>query len=151
MFSFFRKPAPAVRPVITGETCAALLTAAIKGKTTKNFRLLLTKERMSCPTREDVRLAADRALRPWKRDVWECEDQARALVHEAQLIAANRGNTFAIGTLRADAPEESSHALHVFVWAVVSKGVNLRVDLFDATADDWADLPDVSGVDNAAS
>ena len=127
----------------------AMVALALKGKTQQNFRLIVQKGAMVCPLKAMLRKAADQAYKPWQENRWECEDQARAVVHHAQLIAAKEGCSWAVGTLRANAPEGSSHELHVFVWAILDTHEGLQFTLFDPTADEWADVPDLSGVDYA--
>lgn len=149
MWPFKSKPKPAPRRRLNGATVHALVARALEGKTLPNFRLFMQKGTLACPTKAMLRKAADQALKPWRRDVWECEDQARALVHQAQLVAANEGCSWAVGTLRASAPEGTTGTLHVFVWAILDLPEGLQFTLFDPTADDWADLPDLTGVDYA--
>lgn len=146
----FRKSKPQLtRSRLSGGVVHSLVVRALVGKTQQNFRLLMQKGVMACPPKAMLRKAADQAHKPWRKEVWECEDQARAVVHHAQLIAAQEGCSWAVGTLRANAPEGSSHDLHVFVWAILDTHEGLEFTLFDPTADDWADVPDLSGVDYA--
>jgi hypothetical protein len=146
----FRKaqPLPARRR-LNGPTVQALVTRALQGKTLPNFRLFMQKSLLACPPKPMLRKAADLAFKDWQGDLWECEDQARALVHHAQLIAAKEGCSWAVGTLRANAPEGTPGALHVFVWAILDLPEGLQFTLFDPTANEWADVPDLSGVDYA--
>jgi hypothetical protein len=127
----------------------ALVTRALQGKTLPNFRLFMQKSLLACPPKPMLRKAADLAFKDWQGDLWECEDQARALVHHAQLIAAKEGCSWAVGTLRANAPEGTPGALHVFVWAILDLPEGLQFTLFDPTANEWADVPDLTGVDYA--
>lgn len=145
---FFRKPKP-TRRRLNGATVHALVSAALAGKTLPNFRFFMQKGTLSCPPKAMLRKAADQARKPWKADVWECEDQARAMVHQCQLIAANEGCSWAVGMLRATSPEGSTGTLHVFVWAILDLPEGLQFTLFDPTVDDWADVPDLTGVDYA--
>ena len=146
----FRKaqPLPARRR-LNGPTVNALVTRALQGKTLPNFRLFMQKSLLACPPKPMLRKAADLAFKDWQGDLWECEDQARALVHHAQLIAAKEGCSWAVGTLRANAPEGTPGALHVFVWAILDLPEGLQFTLFDPTANEWADVPDLTGVDYA--
>ena len=149
MWPFTSKPQAARRRRLNGATVQALVARALLGKTLPNFRLFLQKSLLACPPKAMLRKAADQALKPWRKDVWECEDQARAVVHAAQLLAAKEGCSWAVGTLRASAPDGSTGTLHVFVWAILDLPEGLRFTLFDPTADDWADVPDLKGVDYA--
>lgn len=148
MWPFTSKP-NLPRRQLRGETAQAMVMLAMKGKTQPNFRLIMQKGIMACPPKVMLRKAADQAYKPWQENLWECEDQARAVVHQAQLLAAKEGCSWAVGTLRANAPEGSSHDLHVFVWAILDTHEGLQFTLFDPTADEWADVPDLSGVDYA--
>ena len=148
MWPFTSKP-KLPRRQLRGETAQAMVLLALKGKTQQNFRLIMQKGVMACPSKLMLRKAADQAYKPWQENVWECEDQARAVVHQAQLLAAKEGCSWAVGTLRANAPEGASHDLHVFVWAILDTHEGLQFTLFDPTTDDWADVPDLSGVDYA--
>jgi hypothetical protein len=150
MFSWFSKPKP-TRRRLNDATVHALVLRALVGKTLPNFRFFMQKSVMACPPKAMLRKAADQARKPWRKDVWECEDQARALVHQCQLIAANEGCSWAVGTLRASAPDGSTGTLHVFVWAILDLPEGLQFTLFDPTADDWADVPDLTGVDYAVN
>jgi hypothetical protein len=144
----FRKPKPPpTRPRLSGAAVHSLVVRALIGKTLPNFRPVIQKSVMACPLKPMLRRAADQSFKPWHEDVWECEDQARSLVHQCQLIAATEGCSWAVGTLRANAPEGSSHDLHVFVWAILDLPGGPQFTLFDPTADDWADVPDLTGVD----
>lgn len=145
----FTSKSQAPRRRLNGATVHALVTRALQGKTLPNFRLFMQKGTLACPPKAMLRKAADQALKPWRKDVWECEDQARAVVHHAQLIAAKEGCSWAVGTLRAAAPEGTPGSLHVFVWAILDLPEGLQFTLFDPTADDWADVPDLTGVDYA--
>ncbi len=148
MWPFTSKPKRQLR-CLNGATVHSLVVRALEGKTLSNFRFLMQKGIMACPSKPMLRKVADQAYRPWQSELWECEDQARAVVHQAQLAAAKEGCSWAVGTLRANAPEGSSHDLHVFVWAILDLPEGLQFTLFDPTADDWADVPDLSGVDYA--
>lgn len=148
MWPFTPKPKP-TRRRLNGATVHALVLRALSGKTLPNFRLFMQKSVMACPPKAMLRKAADQAFKPWLKDVWECEDQARALVHQCQIIAANEGCSWAVGMLRASAPDGSAGTLHVFVWVILDLPEGLQFTLFDPTADDWADLPDLVGVDYA--
>lgn len=147
-FSRLFKPKPAPnRRRLTGETVAVLLRSALAGRLAPNYRHIGAKRMMAVTTREMVRAASDRSFKPWSRDAWECEDQARALVNELQRLAAAEGCSHAIGTLiglHADdpTPDERQDA-HMWVWTVIESVGELRVALFDATAREWTDIQDV--------
>ena len=78
------------------------------------------------------------AYKPWKKDVWECEDIARAALNRLQERAANQGCSFAAGMLRANAPEGTD--LHVYLWCLVDHpaidGGNIAV-FYDPTELRW--------------
>ena len=147
-FSRLFKPKPAPnRRRLTGETVALLLRSALAGRLAPNYRHVGAKRMMAVTTREMVRAASDRSFKPWSRDAWECEDQARALVNDLQLLAAIEGCSHAAGVLiglRADdpTPDERQDA-HVWVWAIIESVGEPRVVLFDATEREWTDIPDV--------
>jgi hypothetical protein len=93
--------------------------------------------------------ASRKAWMPWFAGKWECEDQSRALVHEAQKLAANEGRSWAIGTLRARAPK-GLDGLHVYVWAIVQtegRFAGRDVYFYDPTAQSWASAADLHEVD----
>jgi len=150
MFSFFqRKPA---RRRLTGATVHALLQEALLPSLAANYRHIGLKSSMAVVSKEKIVQAADRVFMPWREDVWECEDQARAVVNEAQRMAANEGCSWAIGTLRALSTTPGKHELHIWVWALVEdKSSTLfptaRVVVYDATARDWEDIAELKDVD----
>ncbi len=146
MFSFFKKPQ---RPVIDNITCGRLMKAALAGKTLPVFKYYNTKETMACPTPDDVVNADIKAFLPWEEGIWECENQANALVHQLQLMARSRRQTYAAGVLRADDPSRRPGRLHVFVWAVCTTPKGREVLIFDPTARQWFDIKRLTGVDYA--
>lgn len=144
LFSFFKpKPKPS-RSRISGEQSAMLLKKALQGRTAPNYRHVGTKRIMAITTREMVRAASDRSYKPWVRDAWECEDQARALVDELQKMAAREGCSHDCGILIGkpfhDDLADEVRDYHVWVWALVeSSHVSATLAFFDATAREWAD------------
>ena len=148
MWPFTSKPKP-VRSAIDGATVRALLNAALSGSKAANYRHISQKDTLSVVLPADIEAAAKKAFMPWQKDVWECEDQARALVHEAQKIAANEGRSWAVGTLRADDPTKAS-GMHVLVWAIaILPGMfaERAVICYDATAQKWRGISTLTGVD----
>lgn len=149
MWPFISKPKAPLRSTIDGATVKALLDLALRNRTRKDFRHFAQKDAMSVITRADVDAASRKAFMPWKAGTWECEDQARALIHEAQRIAANEGRSWAIGTLRARAPRGLD--LHVYVWAIVlSEGARFAardVYFYDPTARSWTSAAQLIDVD----
>lgn len=149
MWPFKSKPKPPARTAIFGETVHVLLNAALVGNKTSHYRHLSQKSTLSVITTSDIEAAAKKAYMPWRKDAWECEDQARALVNEAQRMAANEGRSWAIGTLRAEDPSKSS-GLHVLVWAIVllpGRFTERAVVCYDATAQQWRGISTLTGVD----
>ena len=151
MWPFSTKPKPkAQRSRITGETCSMLLQALFRGRTLPNFKLFMQKQTLTCPTTADVEQASQRAFMPWCQDVWECEDIARAFVHECQRTAANEGCSWAVGTLRANSPLGTPNEMHVFAWCIVEDSHGARAaKIYDPTACQWCNIP--SGIDYALS
>lgn len=148
MWPFSLKSKP-VRSTIDGATVKALIDLALKHKTSGNYRHLAQKREMSVVTRSDVEKASKKAFMPWRAGSWECEDQSRALVHEAQKVAANEGRSWAIGTLRARAPY-GIDGLHVYVWAVVlteGRFAGRDVVFYDPTAREWTSAANLNEVD----
>ena len=148
MWPFTPKPKP-VRSAIDGAMVRALLNAALSGSKAANYRHISQKDTLSVVLPADIEAAAKKAFMPWQKDVWECEDQARALVHEAQKMAANEGRSWAVGTLRADDPTKAS-GLHVLVWAVAllpGRFAERAVICYDATAQKWRGISTLTGVD----
>lgn len=140
--------------ILDGKTVKALLVDALKGSLTPNYRHIGQKDRMAVCRMSAIEEAASKSYMPWKKDVWECEDQARALLHECQKRAANEGCSWACGTLRGDnlAIHDTEGTLHVWLWAIVEKpGANrfqeARVMCYDATARKWTDLADIGQID----
>lgn len=149
MWPFKSKPKIPLRSTIDGATVKALLDLALKGKKRHDYRHFAQKNTMSVITRADVDAASRKAFMPWKSATWECEDQARALVHEAQKIAANEGRSWAIGTLRARAPQ-GLDGLHVYVWAIVlteGRFAGRDVYFYDPTAQTWTSAAQLNDVD----
>lgn len=149
MWPFTTKPKAPARSTIDGATVKALLNAALSGSKAANYRHLGQKAIASVILTSDLEAAAKKAFMPWKKDVWECEDQARALVNEAQKLAANEGRSWAIGTLRADDPTKES-GMHVLVWAVAllpGRFAERAVICYDATAQKWRGISTLTGVD----
>ncbi len=151
-FSRMFKPQPVTtRRTLPGAAVALLLRQALERSLAPNYRHVSTKARMAVTSREMIRAASDRSYLPWLKDRWECEDQARALVHELQLLARDEGCSHACGVLiglHADDPvPDDRQDFHVWVWALVeSADDRTRLVLFDATAREWADIPDVSDI-----
>ncbi len=148
MWPFASKPKTPLRSAIDGATVKALLDLSLMGRKRADYRHFGQKDTLSVITRADVDKASRKAWMPWFAAKWECEDQARALVHEAQKIAANEGRSWAIGTLRARAPR--GIGLHVYVWAIVqSEGRfgDRDVYFYDPTAQSWASAADLHEVD----
>lgn len=149
-----RKPAPPARRVLDGVQVKALLLETFKGGFAPNYRHITQKERLAVCRMEDIADAAAKVYMPWRKDAWECEDQARAVLNECQRRAANEGCSWACGVLRADngAIGDIERQLHVWLWAVVEKpGMarfpESRVLCYDATGRKWADLRDINYVD----
>jgi ParB-like chromosome segregation protein Spo0J len=137
MWPFSKKTKP-IRSTIDGATVKALLDLALRDRKSHNYRHLSQKNTLSVIFRADVDKASRKAWMPWYAERHECEDQARALVHEAQKIAANEGRSWAIGTLRASAP--LGMGLHVYVWAIVlneGRFADRDVYFYDPTAQSW--------------
>jgi hypothetical protein len=152
MFSWFSKPKAPLRSAIDGATVKLLLDIALQGRRRADYRHIGQKESMSVITRADVDKASRKAWMPWDAGKWECEDQARALVNEAQKIAANEGRSWAIGTLRARSPQ--GIGLHVYIWAIVQAEGRLGdrdVYFYDPTAQSWASAADLREVDYTKS
>ena len=148
MWPFPSKAKP-VRSVIDGATVKALLDLALLHRTRRDYRHFAQKDTTSVITRSDVEAASRKSYMPWKKGVHECEDQARALVHEAQKMAANEGRSWAIGTLRARAPR-GLDGLHVYVWAVVlteGRFAGRDVAFYDPTARQWVSAAELNDVD----
>jgi hypothetical protein len=147
MWFFSRKP-KTIRSTIDGATVKALLDLALKDRKAHNYRHISQKDTLSVILRADVDRASRKAWMPWKKDIFECEDQSRALVHEAQKIAANEGRSWAIGTLRASAP--LGMGLHVYVWAIVlneGRFADRDVYFYDPTAQSWVAKEELRDVD----
>lgn len=142
------KPKQPLRSTIDGATVKALLDLSLRNRKRGDYRHLAQKDTMSVITRADVDKASRKAFMPWKSGVWECENQALALVHEAQKLAANEGLSWAIGVIRARPPQGIN--LHVYVWAIVhSEGrfADRDVYFYDPTAQTWVSAADLNDVD----
>lgn len=147
--SIFQAKAKFFRSSVDGATVRTLLDAALSGSKAPNYRHLGQKAIASVILPSDIEAAAKKSFMPWQKDVWECEDQARALVNEAQRMAANEGRSWAIGTLRADDPTKAS-GLHVLVWAICylpGKISERAVLCYDATSQKWRGISTLTGVD----
>ena len=152
MWPFSSKPKP-IRSTIDGATVKAILDLALLNRKTDNYRHIGQKTTMSVITRADVDKASRKAWMPWKAGTHECEDQARALVCEAQKIAANEGRSWAIGTLRARAPN-GLEGLHVYVWAIVlteGRFAGRDVYFYNPTEQTWASASELYDVDYSKS
>jgi hypothetical protein len=133
------KPAPVKRRVLDVETVRTLLTHSLMGALQNNYKAIWTKERMAVITAAEVEEASRKAFAPWRKNVWECEDQARSLVEAAQRKAANEGQTWCIGMLHADAPGQViTEPRHVYVWAVIGS----VIAFYDPTAREWCERPE---------
>jgi hypothetical protein len=149
MWPFTSKPKVPLRSAIDGATVKALLDLALRGRKRADYRHFGQKETLSVITRADVDKASRKAWMPWKSGTHECEDQARALVCEAQKIAANEGRSWAIGTLRARAPN-GLEGLHVYVWAIVlteGRFAGRDVYFYNPTEQTWASASELYDVD----
>lgn len=151
-FSLFI-PKPSVkRRLLTGAVVRSLVTMALQGRVSSNFRAFLQKDWMAVTTRADLAAVANKAWIPWRRAQWECEDQARAVIDAAQRKGANEGCSWACGTLRSEmtAPEGM---LHVYIWALVEHPGSTRtnpqseVAFFDPTALKWVEASALRNVD----
>lgn len=145
------KPKPAIRRKLAGPQVAALLQEALKGRTAANYRHIAQKRTMAVCDMLTVAHAAVASHRPWKADVWECEDIARAALQELQLRGANEGCTFAAGLLRAAiATGDIEPELHVYLWALVenpTRADQSRVLFYDPTALRWVNNSELEDVD----
>lgn len=131
----FLKRKPPQRPRIHSAALSALLHGALHKR--GDYDHMAQKDIMAVITVADVLRAADAAFMPWRENVWECEDQARAVIHHAQRMAANEGCSWAVGTLRAQPPpSRPQHTRHVYVWAVVTEENSpaQKLVIYDATA-----------------
>lgn len=130
------KPAP-VRRSVTGPQIAALLQEALRGRVAPTYRHIAQKQTMALCDMPTLEAAAEKARKPWQKDVWECEDIARAALNRLQEQAANQGRSYAAGMLRAKAPEGTD--LHVYLWCFVEHPVLNRslAAFYDPTAMRW--------------
>lgn len=149
---FAKTPARSpVRRKIQGPVVAALLQEALRGRTASNYRHIAQKRLMAVCDMTLVADAARAAHHPWKADVWECEDIARAALHELQLRGANEGCSFAAGLLRAAISTGDIEAeLHVYLWALVANPVRddqSRVMFYDPTNLRWVNHNELEDVD----
>lgn len=102
-----------------------------------DYQHLNQKAALALPSAMEVADVVRDAWEPWQQHAWECEDQARAVIHAAQIKAANEGCSWAIGTLRAQPPKGSDQSIrHVYVWAVIRTrpGGPLSLLIHDPTA-----------------
>jgi len=148
LFKLDTKPQPPRRR-LDGPTVCALLREALKSHLAANYRHVSQKTVLAVTTKEKIVQAADRCFQPWRENVWECEDQSRAVVNEAQRMAANEGCSWAVGTLRGAA---SATMLHVWVWALIEdKQARLfpqsKLVVYDPTAREWEDIAELKDVD----
>jgi hypothetical protein len=150
----FNRPPP-IRRKLDGATVTVLLGEAIKGRTAVNYRHVGFKATMSVVTMQDIERAADKVF-PWRKDVWECEDQARHLVNNAQRTAANEGCSWAIGILRGlpvpRSPKLAEGIPHIWLWCLVEDDAGRlfpasQVHFFDATARRWAKIEEITDID----
>jgi hypothetical protein len=149
MFSWFSKPKATLRSSIDGATVKTLLDLALQGRKRADYRHLGQKESLSVITREDIEEAARKAWRKYVKGAWECENQATAVMHHAQVLASAERRSWAMGILRARAPQ-GLDGLHVWVWAVVQtegRFAGRDVCFFDATAQSWSRKEDLHEVD----
>lgn len=149
MWPFTSKPKAPLRSAVDGATVMAMIDLALRGRKRSDYRHIGQKDTLSVITRADVDKASRKAWMPWQTGKWECEDQARALVNEAQKMAANEGRSWAIGTLRARAPK-GLDGLHVYAWAIVQaegQFAGRDVYFYDPTAQSWASAADLREVD----
>ena len=102
--------------MIQGPVVATTIQEALRGRTAPIYHHIAQKLVMAVCDMKSVEDAAKAAYKPWKKDVWECEDIARAALNRLQERAANQGCSFAAGMLRANAPEGTD--LHVYLWIV---------------------------------
>lgn len=140
--------------ILDGQTVKMLLADAFKGSLTPNYRHIGQKDSMAVCRMSAIADASSKSYMPWKKNVWECEDQARALLHECQKRAANEGCSWACGLLRGDNTQvfDTERVLHVWLWAIVDKpGMThfpeSSVMCYDATARKWVDLADIGQID----
>jgi len=137
---FSARPPATPRRVLDVETVRTLLKHSLGADITSNYRSIWTKEKMMVTTGEAVEKASKKSFAPWVKHVWECEDQARALIDALQRAAANQGHTAAVGQIHADAPAEvlaTDSPRHVYVFAVIGT----VVAFYDPTAQRWCDRP----------
>jgi hypothetical protein len=152
MWFFKSKSKTPLRSTIDGATVKALLDLSLMGRKRADYRHFGQKDTLSVITRADVDKASRKAWLPWFAAKWECEDQARALVHEAQKLASDEGRSWAIGTLRARAPQ--GIGLHVYIWAIVlteGRFAGRDVYFYDPTAQTWTSAAQLHEVDYTMS
>ena len=137
----FTKPAQIpVRRVLDVATMHTLLAGRIKDHTQTNYRPVWTKERAACVTSSDIEAASRKSFAPWKKNVWECEDQARSLIEAAQRRGANEGHTLALGMVFGDPPcQFQDDSRHVYVFGIYTDG---SVSFYDPTAQLWCRPPE---------
>jgi len=154
-----RKPAPQpppLRTLLPGELVDVLLRQALAGRLAPHYRHLATKRVMARTTTQHVEQASRDSYLPRLENRWECEDQARALVHHLQLAVRAEPFSHACGLLIAldatDPTPDARQDKHCWVWAIVAgpQGQN-RVALFDATARRWTNIGGVTNVHHSES
>ena len=152
---FFKLSPPPLRRKLDGKTVATLLGEAIKGRTAANYRHVGFKMTMAVVTMKDIEVAAGSVF-PWRKDVWECEDQARHFVNTAQRTAANEGCSWALGILRGlpvpRSPKLAEGIPHIWVWCLVEDDAARlfpvsQVRFYDATARRWASVEEIADID----
>lgn len=120
--SWFAPSAPA--PVRTGFDSAEL-KRLIRSQHQRD--LIDVDYRSESVTLAEVRQAGSKTWLPWKEEVWDCDDQARALINEVCLQAYDRPHPPAIGIVDVELPTNT----HRLVWWMDLAGY---VQFFDPTA-----------------
>jgi len=151
LFAKLFKSPPPLRRKLDGKTVKTLLADALKGHTALNYRHVGFKQTMAAVTAQDIERAADTVF-PWRKDVWECEDQARHLVNNAQRTAANEGCSWALGILRGMHVRSDDGIPHIWLWCFVDDDPAKmfpvsQVRFFDATARRWAKVEEICDID----
>ncbi|MEZ5386474.1 MAG: hypothetical protein R3F13_13260 [Prosthecobacter sp.] len=154
LFSFFKRKPQRLRPRLSGEAVQALLLVALRPKAVQPgvFQPNIEKRILACPTREEFEAVAQNAFRKWEANRWECEDQLRRAIDAAQQKAAQEGISWACGGLRADPPPSAPAAVrmserHKYAWVFLDTPKGRELAIFDTTANDWARLQDLTGVE----
>lgn len=155
---FTKSPPPIVRRVVSGAKVAEIVKEAFKPYSVdkeKGIRLFILKENQLTITRKDLEEAAFVAYRPWRKDGWECEDQARAMIHELQLKASKGPVSYAVGVVRGNSPTGFDNELHMYVWGITEVDVagvkKLQLLVWDATRKQEVNLRELSGLDFGVS